>query len=71
VAFNCTATADSATGSDCRLDTSVDAITPGLIRENQATVLQLFRLRLMDSGPDDTAGNSDDRLFATQGFYVP
>jgi WD40 repeat protein len=71
VPFGCTATADPAAGSSCKLDTSADAVTPGIIRENKATVLQVFRVRLTDSGANGIRGDGDDALFATEGFFVP
>jgi hypothetical protein len=71
VPFACTPTEDSAVGSTCALDTSADAITPGLIKENKATVLQVFRLRLNDSGPNGVRGDGDDRIFASGGVYIP
>jgi hypothetical protein len=71
VPFNCTSTSDPSLGSQCTLDSSADAVNPGAIKENQATVLQVFRLRLNDSGPNGVRGDSDDRLFATEGVYVP
>ena len=67
----CTATSLPTVGSDCRLDTSMDAIIPGMIKENDATVLQVFRLRLMDSGANGTRGDGDDRLFGHGGLLVP
>jgi hypothetical protein len=39
--------------------------------ENKATVLQVFRYRVNDSGANGTRGDSDDRTFATQGIYIP
>ena len=42
-----------------------------MIKENKATVLQVFRLRLNDSGPNGVRGDGDDRLFATEGLFVP
>jgi hypothetical protein len=69
--FSCTPTSDPSLGSTCALDSSADAISPGAIKENKATVLQVFRLRLNDSGPNGVRGDSDDRLFATEGVYIP
>jgi hypothetical protein len=71
VPFNCTPTSDPSLGSTCALDSSADAVTPGAVTENKATVLQVFRLRLNDSGPNGVRGDSDDRLFATEGLYIP
>jgi hypothetical protein len=71
VPFACTPTASTTVGSDCRLDTSADAVNSGMIKENKATVLQVFRLRLNDSGPNGVRGDGDDKLFASEGVFVP
>jgi hypothetical protein len=57
-------------GATCSLDTSADAITPDTIRENKATVVQVFRFRVNDSGTNGTRGDADDRIFAVQGIYI-
>ena len=54
-------------GSNCSLDTSADAITPNTIRENEATVMQVFRFRVNDSGTNGTRGDADDGIFASVG----
>ena len=58
-------------GSTCSLDTSANAIAPDTIRENEASVVQVFRFRVNDSGANQARGDSDDRIFAVQGIYVP
>jgi hypothetical protein len=50
--------------------TSMDALQPGLIRENGATVLQTYIMRVKDSGLNGIRGDSDDRQFGMQGFSV-
>jgi TolB protein len=67
----CNATTDASLGSTCSLDTTADSVMPGVIKENVATVLQTFRFRLNDSGANGVPGDSDDRIFATQGIFVP
>lgn len=67
----CTASADTAVGSSCELDTTADAVMAGVIKENKATVLQTFRFRLNDSGVNGVRGDSDDKIFATQGVLIP
>src|SRR5438093_10908526 len=52
IPLDCTATTSATVGSDCRLDTSADALSPGAIKENKATVLQVFRPPPNHSGPD-------------------
>jgi WD40 repeat protein len=71
VPFGCTSTADPAVGSNCLLDTSADAVTPGIVKENRATVVSVFRLRLADSGSNGIRGDGDDALFGTEGYFVP
>jgi hypothetical protein len=34
-------------------------------------LVQVFRLRLNDSGPNGIRNDSDDMLFAQQGVFVP
>ena len=53
------------------MNTSADAVQPGAIKEGQQTSAQAFRLRLNDSGANGVRGDSDDRIFSTQGVYVP
>jgi Tol biopolymer transport system component len=67
--IDCTSTVGSE-GATCSLDTSADAITPDTIRENKATVMQVFRYRVNDSGTNGTRGDTDDRTFAVQGIYI-
>jgi Tol biopolymer transport system component len=71
VPVRCAATADTTLGADCKVETSADSVTPGAIKENNAAVLQVFRARLNDSGANGIAGDADDRLFATEGVYIP
>jgi hypothetical protein len=68
---DCVSTADPAIGSDCFAGTSADAILPDAIKEGKRMVVQVFRLRLADAGPDGARGNGDDRLFEQQGLYIP
>jgi hypothetical protein len=69
--IDCTATPSQTVGSNCSANTSADAVTPGLVKEGQSTVLQTFRLRVNDSGLDGIRGNADDAIFANQGVFVP
>jgi hypothetical protein len=71
VAVDCSATPDPSVGSTCAVTTSADAVQPGAIGETRQTVAQAFRLRLNDSGVNTIRGDSDDRIFSTQGIYVP
>ena len=58
-------------GSTCVANTTANAILPNLIQEQKQTVMQVFRVRIDDAGADGIRGNSDDRIFATQGLFLP
>lgn len=61
--FSCVGTANPNVGATCDLNTTADAVVPGMIKEEKNMVLQVFNLRLMED-----AGGRD---FAMQGLFVP
>jgi hypothetical protein len=71
VPLDCAATPNPNRGSTCSANTSADTVTPGAVKEDRSTILQTFRLRVNDSGANGIRGDSDDRIFATQGVFVP
>ena len=58
----CAASADTTIGSTCQLDTTVEALVPGAVKEKRRAIWQLGAIRVHDG-----AGN----LFMTQGLFVP
>ena len=52
-------------------NTSANAVSPGTVIEGRDMIIQVFRARLSDAGPNGIQGDSDDKLFETQGFFVP
>jgi hypothetical protein len=58
-------------GSDCGVNTTANAVAPGLVQEGNKTSFQFFRTFVRDSGPDGIRANGDDKLVAQQGFFVP
>jgi glucose/arabinose dehydrogenase len=67
----CTATADTAVGSRCSINTSADAVTPGVVKEGRRTVWQLGAITVFDGGPDGVASTSPNTEFAVQGVFIP
>jgi uncharacterized repeat protein (TIGR01451 family) len=61
----------SSLGSTCVVNTSANALVPGVVRTGDKAVWQLGQIAVLDSGPDGTRGNSDDEPLAVQGIYVP
>jgi uncharacterized repeat protein (TIGR01451 family) len=72
VPIDCTTTPTlPSVGSNCGTATTANAVIPGAIQEGRYTVAQTFRVRLNDAGANGVPGDSDDRIFATQGVFVP
>ena len=66
----CTPTA-GASGSDCSVSTTADAVTPGTIDEGARAVWQLGQVSVADGGSDGVAATEPNGVFAVQGVFVP
>lgn len=71
VPIDCSSTSNPLVGSSCSANTTANALVPGLVREQRRTIVQAFRVRVDDSGANGTRGDNDDRIFMTQGVFVP
>ena len=71
VPIDCASTSDPSVGSSCSASTTANALVPGLVQEQRQTIVQAFRVRVDDAGNNGVPGDSDDRIFATQGVFVP
>jgi Tol biopolymer transport system component len=58
-------------GATCAANTTANTLIPGFVQEQKHAVVQAFRVRIDDSGVNGVRGDSDDRIFATQGVFVP
>lgn len=68
----CAATGDATLGGLCSLQTTMDAVQPGLAAEAGRTVFALDALRVYDGGADaDADTQGDNSLLATQGVFTP
>jgi glucose/arabinose dehydrogenase len=67
----CTETSSTAIGATCAATTTVEAITPGAIKEGKRAIWQLGAIEVFDGGPDGDADTTPNTLFATQGVFVP
>ena len=71
-AVPCTATSGTGNvGATCALNTTADAVVPGLVVETKRTIWQMGDVELRDGGPDGVASTQDNTLFARQGIFVP
>jgi hypothetical protein len=72
VTVPCTATtANTAIGSSCALNTTVDALVPGTIKEGRRAMWALGQVRVNDGGPDGVVSTTPNTLFMVQGVFVP
>jgi hypothetical protein len=60
--LGCAATADTTVGGTCDFDTTVEALVPGAVKEQQRAIWQLRQIQVYDG-----AGNA----FLRQGIFVP
>jgi len=71
-AVPCTATSGTGNvGATCSLNTTADAVVPGLVVETKRTIWQMSDVELRDGGPDGLASTQDNTRFARQGIFVP
>jgi hypothetical protein len=76
----CVGTGASTVGSTCALNTTLDALIPGLVREKDRAIWQLGQVTVRDAGPNGTGygagcptscGDGDEATFLRQGLFVP
>ena len=68
-AVPCSATPDTTVGGTCAVDTTADALAPGLVPEGKRSIWELGQVEVFhDPYPDSRV---DDRLFLTQGVFIP
>lgn len=71
VPVDCLPTASASLGSVCGANTTANALVPGSVIAGKQAVVETGEIVALDSGPDGSAGTSDDETFATQGIYLP
>ena len=80
IPITCTVTSATTAGSTCAVNTSADALYPGIAREQSRSVWQLGELRVHDAGPNGTGygagcpptcGDGDEQVYLQQGLFVP
>jgi hypothetical protein len=76
----CVGTASATIGGRCALNTTLDALIPGVVREGRRAIWQLGQVSVRDAGPNGTGygsgcpatcGDGDEQTFLRQGVFVP
>ena len=71
VTVPCTATGSTTIGSTCQVDTTADAVLPGVVKENRRAVWGIGQVQVFDGGADGVVSTTPNTLFAKQGIFVP
>jgi hypothetical protein len=71
VTVPCATTGSTTVGSTCAVDTTADALLPGVVKETRRSVWQLGQVQVFDGGPDGVVSTNPNTLFAVQGIFVP
>jgi Tol biopolymer transport system component len=59
-------------GSTCQVNTTAWALVPGVLKDGYRSILALDALQFFGGGADgDAETEADNKLFATQGIFVP
>ena len=70
--MQCTATGGTANvGASCGVNTSADALLPGVVLETRRTIWQLGQFEVRDGGPDGLASSQDNTVFLRSGIFLP
>ena len=67
----CSATGSTSVGSTCALDTTADAVLPGVVKELRRSLWQVGQVQVFDGGADGVVSTNPNTLFAVQGIFVP
>ena len=71
-AVPCTATSGTGNvGATCALNTTADAVVPGMVVETKRTIWQMGDVELRDGGPDGLASTQDNTLLRAPGHLRP
>jgi hypothetical protein len=71
VTGTCAATADATLGSNCSVNTTADAVVPGVVKEGKKANVEIGQIQVNDGGADGIVATSGNLLFAVQGIYIP
>jgi hypothetical protein len=67
----CLPTTATTVGSACSLNTTLDALTPGIVPEAARAIWELGQIEVLDGGPDGDVDTADNDVFARQGIFIP
>ena len=67
----CTATASTAIGSTCAVDTTANAVVPGAVKDTKRAIVETAQITVDDGGTDGVSATAPNTLFGVQGIFIP
>ena len=67
----CTATGDPASGSNCTITTTMDAVASGAVVEGKRAIMEVGKIDMYDGGSDGVVSTAPNTLFADQSIFIP
>lgn len=72
IAALCTATSDPNVGGTCSINTDLQVVYPGSIKDSKRMIIEYGQVRVVDGGDDGDATTDDGaQTFLTQGVFIP
>ena len=79
VIAQCTATASTAIGSTCAVNTTANAVVAGsgppgadpAVKDTKRAIVEISQLQITDGGTDGVVATTPNALFAVQGIFIP
>jgi acyl-homoserine-lactone acylase len=80
--LDCAATPGTSSGGSCSVNTTADALVPGMIAEGKRALVSVSSVELLDAGPDGqitpsgltcppSCGTGDESVYLRQGIFAP
>jgi hypothetical protein len=67
----CLATSSGGIGATCSVDTSANAVQPGVVKDQRRDLVELQQVQVTDGGPDGVVATTPNTLFAVEGIFIP
>src|SRR5687767_3117994 len=67
----CVASASTAIGGTCAVNTSANTVVPGAVKDTKRAIVEIGQLQILDGGPDGVVATTPNTLFEVQGIFIP
>jgi hypothetical protein len=67
----CVASASTAIGGTCSVNTSANGVVPGAVKDTKRAIVEIGQIQILDGGPDGVVATTPNTLFQVQGIFIP